>query len=264
MRQCLDPWRVLDRGPAVGEGGQPVELVSDVGQDEADIRADRRDRIGSGKPLGKIGVETPGLGIAQVRAEHINFIADDERDQPLAKPPLDIGCLTGQVTRHAIAEVKAVDAAPSGRIQESLERIDGCWGDGVAEVRARLARLDRPFDARRLLVAGALLPPGKFAGVAADAQNASGRQVTESADQRAVTRVEEIGRFKLLRLVGQADEVAGHQRPLRRSIERERQGRWGFRSARWDDQRSGRRQYSRVQKITAVYHCSNLLSDNCR
>ena len=80
-------------------------------------------------------------------------------------------------------------------------------------LRFGLAFDDASLRVLRFWRIGRRLPPGKLAGIAAQAQHAPRRQIFELADQSGIALREETRIDQLLHLIRQADEVGRHMRP---------------------------------------------------
>ena len=124
----------------------------------------------------------------------------------------NVGGFFGGAAWGVGAEVDAVDAGPAGGVEEGAEVVDGFGGDGVLELRGGLAvAVAADVDVGRRGGRGGL-PVADVGGVAADAQDAVGREGAELLDEAGVFGGEEGWVGELVGLVGEADEVAGDAR----------------------------------------------------
>jgi len=110
------------------------------------------------------------------------------------------------------AEVDAVDAGPSGVVEEGAKVVDGLRGDGVGEGGGGLADAGATDVDGGGFGFGGGLPPADVGGVAADAKDAVGGEGAELGDEAGVFGAEECGVGELIGLVGEADEVFGDVR----------------------------------------------------
>ena len=124
----------------------------------------------------------------------------------------DVGCFFGGAAGGVGAEVDAVDAGPSGAIEESSEVVDGLGGDGVGERGGGFAVAGAADLDVRCGGGGRGLPIADVGGVAADAENAVGGEGSEFFDEAGVLEGEEGRVGELVGLVGEADEVVGDAR----------------------------------------------------
>ncbi len=126
---------------ASDDGGVPVGAIGGVGQAEAGVRDAGADGVGEDEPVVVVLVGGPGGGVAEADFEHVGLVADLEVFELVAEGPGDEGGFVSGTLGGVGAEVDAVEAGPSGSVEEGLEIGDGKRCDLVGEFERLLAEV---------------------------------------------------------------------------------------------------------------------------
>ena len=135
--------RILDGTPRISDLRQPGQ----VGVRYQACRNGCRDTGSDGsrerKPLGEVGLRGPCLGIAQVTAKQVNFIADLEILQSRAEGFGGKFSFVGGAGRSVGSHIDAVKAGPTGRFEECGQVPNRFRSNGIV---AQLSARPRPHE----------------------------------------------------------------------------------------------------------------------
>src|SRR5580693_8481745 len=147
-------------------------------------------------------------------AKQIRLVSDLKVLQEVAERRCHKTCFFGRACRRIRAHPDAIHASPTGGL-EALRQVSDHLHRPRVVISLRLAHDLAYFRMLWLPRIGRGFPVRKLAGVASEAQNASGRKRFELENQAAVLRRKETPVRESLHFLRQADKIDRHVRTSR-------------------------------------------------